>query len=90
MMNTPSKHDPETTELNLLRRDKETRFQVNRVKSIGENGGTSDIKIKVDADIQTDEEDNDLHSFTDRTRLNTENAKSLRYVLTLKQILKIL
>lgn len=81
MLNIPSEHVPEATEMGFLRPEKETRFQVNRVKSTGENGGNAHIQIKVDQEIQTDDEDNDLHSVTDRTRLNTDNAKSLRYLL---------
>lgn len=68
----------ETTELDFLNPGKHTRFQVNRVKSEHENPGNTHIEIKVDAEVQTDDEDNDIHSVTDKTRLNTEYAKSFR------------
>lgn len=68
-----------TTELDILHPEKHTRFQVNRVKTDGENGGNVHIQITVDAEVQTDDEDTDLHSITDKTRLNnTDYAKSFR------------
>lgn len=69
----------DVTELDQLNPEKQTRFQVKRVKTDSENDNNVHIRIKMDAEVQTDdEEDNDLHSVTDRTRLSTGYARSFR------------
>lgn len=72
--------DDDVVELRNLSSDNEkrTRFQVNRVRSESQNAdkdGKESIGVLTDED-NTD--DDDLHSVTDRTRLNSEYAKSFR------------
>lgn len=79
MSNKRHKNTLDVTELGILNLEKQTRFQVNPVKSEDENKSNVRIHITVDAEVQTDDdEDNDLPSVTDRTRLNSEYAKSFR------------
>ncbi|KAJ8973378.1 hypothetical protein NQ317_007191 [Molorchus minor] len=76
----------DATELDLLtpNREKQTRFQVNRVRNESHNSerDAKDVTVNMsDEDGQTDDdEDHDLHSVTDKTRLNSDHAKSLRQV----------
>uniref|UniRef100_A0A6P7F146 Bumetanide-sensitive sodium-(Potassium)-chloride cotransporter n=1 Tax=Diabrotica virgifera virgifera TaxID=50390 RepID=A0A6P7F146_DIAVI len=55
--------------------DKQTRFQVNRVRNDGEDEDEVELRVKVN--IPTDDED-DVHSCTDRTKLNSDYLKSFR------------
>lgn len=64
--------------------EKQTRFQVNRVRN--ESAGRYDSNkdsIAVDLSIEDhtddDYDEDDVHTVTDRTRLNSEYAKSFRY-----------
>lgn len=69
----------EATEMDLLSPERQTRFQVNRVND-AENGNHHEVKLRLEPDRQNnDDEDHDLHSFTDRTKLNSADyGKSLR------------
>lgn len=70
-------------EMDGLNKDKRTRFQVNRVRN---ESHTSKDAVSLnlalnegsEGDDQTDDEETDLQSVTDRTRLNSEYAKSFR------------
>ncbi|XP_045467034.1 bumetanide-sensitive sodium-(potassium)-chloride cotransporter isoform X2 [Harmonia axyridis] len=73
-------------ELSYLQPDSEkrTRFQVNRVRNESHNreNGT-DVRIEVNgeqANSDNEENDDDIHSVSDRTRLNSEYAKSFRHM----------
>ncbi|KAJ8919030.1 hypothetical protein NQ315_016936 [Exocentrus adspersus] len=74
------------TEMDLLTHNgpnKHTRFQVNRVRNESHNaqrdGEDVALNMAASEDEHTDEDvDHDLHSVTDRTRLNSEHAKSFR------------
>lgn len=74
----------DVTEMDLLtpNGDKHTRFQVNRVRNESQNAerhGTDVALNMTNEDEHTDDDgDHDLHSVSDRTRLNSEYAKSFR------------
>ncbi|XP_018578158.1 bumetanide-sensitive sodium-(potassium)-chloride cotransporter [Anoplophora glabripennis] len=76
----------DATEMNLLtpNGDKHTRFQVNRVRNEGQSQNAERDGIDVALNMASEDEhtdddgDRDLHSVTDRTRLNSEHAKSFR------------
>ncbi|KAJ3641069.1 hypothetical protein Zmor_027592 [Zophobas morio] len=75
---TVPRSDQDVVELrNLAGDEKRTRFQVNRVRSESHNTDR-DGSIGHSEDDHTD--DDDLHSVTDRTRLNSEYAKSFRHL----------
>ncbi|KAL3278148.1 hypothetical protein HHI36_013491 [Cryptolaemus montrouzieri] len=65
-------------------RDKRTRFQVNRVRNESHNmDKDNEIIIEIrGAEIESDDEerDDDIHTTSDRTRLNSEYAKSFRHL----------
>lgn len=73
----------ETVELNPLNDggDKRTRFQVNKVKNESPDRGASSI-INVSTEDEATDDDDNIHSVTERTRLNSESdtkyAKSFR------------
>lgn len=76
-----ARSDDESLELDALHpnSDKRTRFQVNRVRTESHNpdqNGAIVVNLSTAEDDHTD--DDDLHSVTDRTRLNSEYAKSFR------------
>lgn len=62
--------------------EKRTRFQVNRVRNESHNShNCSDVRIEINgeqANSDYDDNDDDIHSVSDRTRLNSEYAKSFR------------
>ncbi|XP_074030476.1 sodium chloride cotransporter 69 [Leptinotarsa decemlineata] len=67
------------TEMDLLSTNiKYPRFQVNKVESDDDLDLDVQLRIRVDADGQTDDENN-IHSVTDRTRLNSD-VKSFRHL----------
>lgn len=82
--NATSTSTNDDTEMDFLtpNGDKHTRFQVNRVRNESQNSERvrTDIALNVASeDEHTDDDgDRDLHSVTDRTRLNSEHAKSFR------------
>ncbi|EFA05305.2 bumetanide-sensitive sodium-(potassium)-chloride cotransporter [Tribolium castaneum] len=79
---TVPRSDTDDVELRNLTtdNDKRTRFQVNRVRSESHN---TDKDGKDSVGVLTEDEntdDDDLHSVTDRTRLNSEYVKSFRHL----------
>ncbi|XP_057664509.1 bumetanide-sensitive sodium-(potassium)-chloride cotransporter isoform X1 [Diorhabda carinulata] len=61
-------------ELIPVKTDKQTRFEVNRVNNEEEN---EEIELRVKINSSNDDED-DVHSCTDRTKLNSDYIKSFR------------
>ncbi|CAH1173712.1 unnamed protein product [Phaedon cochleariae] len=81
-MSKTSLNDLRGTELESLTQNggKQTRFQVNRVENDQEQFPGVELRIKVDASEQTDDEEYDVHSATDRTKLNSDMVKSFRHL----------
>lgn len=67
-------------EMDAILRDKRTRFQVNRVRNESHNGQKDGSRITIDLSIDDGTDEEDLHSTTDRTRLNSEYIKSFRHL----------
>ncbi|CAG9856533.1 unnamed protein product [Phyllotreta striolata] len=66
------------TQLLNSKGDKQTRFQVNRVKNNGENDEDEvELRVKVH---QHESEDDDFISANERTRLNSDYIKSFRHM----------
>lgn len=85
---TPTRDVKEVIEMEPMlttgTQEKVTRFQVNKVKNESMERGVK-VAVNMSADEETtDEELDDVHSATDRTRLNSESetkyAKSFRLV----------
>ncbi|KAH0817745.1 hypothetical protein GEV33_005046 [Tenebrio molitor] len=84
---TVSRNDQDVLELRNLTgdNDKRTRFQVNRVRSESHNAD-KDGKESTGVHSEDDHtDDDDLHSVTDKTRLNSEYAKSFRFHLQISK-----
>lgn len=72
----------DSVELGEINGDKRTRFQVNKVKNESPNREIPSIIDVQSTDEDATDEDDNLHSVTERTRLNSESdtkyAKSFR------------
>ncbi|KAF5300125.1 hypothetical protein FQR65_LT09215 [Abscondita terminalis] len=68
-------------ELGDLSNDRRTRFQVNKVNN--ENSGSSSVINVPPEDESTDEDDN-IHTATERTRLNSES--DAKYIKSFRQL----
>lgn len=64
--------ESETLEMEGLESDKRTRFQVNRVRNESPDKKDSAV-VDVSDDEANDEVDSNIHSFTERARLNSES-----------------